>query len=214
MSIVNSIVRRMGGKIEVASVLGQGTTVRVLVPVAFLPSPSSSPDIAVHTPAFERPSPTPQRLFRSRVISDELRSLFTPGPAHILSTPLCDEKAGFDFSTAVEAAQASVGVGKLGRIPSFKSKRPTVLGSSIDPSGLAVEGAKLGLAGMGTLPPLPRRPSPRSSAQSSDSSTSTTRDLQSRSPLIGSPPGKVSFAPDVRVLIADGAKLRPHSYRA
>ncbi|GAA6032936.1 hypothetical protein JCM8097_000055 [Rhodosporidiobolus ruineniae] len=171
LSIVDTIIRRMGGKLDVASALGKGTTMRITLPLEFYDSASPTPSPVTRAAASSistfsgltatrpptdsfSPSPTPSATaprparapsislshltFRRRVISDELAALFQPGTK--LATP-SSEKGAFDFSQAVEAAQASLGKPKLGRIPSLRRKRSGLrLGGGIERDNRATEG--------------------------------------------------------------------------
>ncbi|GAA6026286.1 hypothetical protein JCM11491_006615 [Sporobolomyces phaffii] len=148
MSICDTIIRRMGGRLDVTSALGEGTTVRILVPLEFcrlddddgdesfasptLPASISATKVA---PPVRRggggggrsrsPSFASSTAFRRRVISDELTSLFSPGAP--LASPF-EEQTNFDFSRAVSAAQASISspdaaTGALKRAPSSSTSR-------------------------------------------------------------------------------------------
>ncbi|KAM0790161.1 hypothetical protein ACM66B_005480 [Microbotryomycetes sp. NB124-2] len=171
MSITQQIVNRMGGRIDVVSSLGQGTSVRVILPLEFgAPSTPSSPvtpramrgstrDLDMSTPRAED-SASPQvplssssstRRSSRRVISDELMALFNPSST-LMSTPL-DEKASFDFGQAVDAAHTALGSSSrqaLLRVPSRKRKvtrEPSVMDDRASPGGIADDVAKLSLAG-------------------------------------------------------------------
>ncbi|GAA6059846.1 hypothetical protein JCM10212_003758 [Sporobolomyces blumeae] len=130
MSICDTIIRRMGGRLDVTSTLGEGTTVRILVPLEFCelddPTPQASPDLPVPICDATKQLPPPPRRrqtsvsYRRRVISDELTSLFSPGAP--LGSP-GDELATFDFSHAVSAAQASLTPPTLRRSSSTKSSQ-------------------------------------------------------------------------------------------
>lgn len=151
MSICQTIIRRMGGDIDVRSVLGKGTTIAITLPIEFLPSPSS--DSATPTSStLSTPTPTPTRsrlspgLIRTRIISQELATLFNPGPAHLVnSVSPGHEPKELDFSQAVEAAQSS---STLVRMPSSRTRprRGSVVGRRGDVDDLVVEAAKLGFS--------------------------------------------------------------------
>lgn len=93
MSICDTIIKRMGGKILVASALGQGTTIRFTIPLDFS-NISFSDQLTTHSPT-SAPSSLHSRMTltttglnlspqaikspsRSRIISAELCSLSTP----------------------------------------------------------------------------------------------------------------------------------------
>ncbi|KAM0753373.1 hypothetical protein T439DRAFT_379064 [Meredithblackwellia eburnea MCA 4105] len=205
MSICDTIVKRMSGKIDVVSTLGKGTTIRVAVPLNFLP-PQVDTDSPDRSPSFTRTkpslSPGGTSLFQCRIISDELGNLFNPaGSSHVLSTPQF-EREGFDFSQAVEAVQASIGsTRKLGRVPSKRVKRSIMLGGKLEDADLASEAAKLTISEtLATSPPKPPSffdivPAP---------STAVNISNISRDPAAIAPaPPNGGLAPDVRVLIAD-----------
>ena len=128
MSISLAIVERMGGKMEVSSALGEGTTMKITLPLEFC---SLTPGVVhphIHN-YHSTSSPAPSRksslsregiTYTSRVISDELGALFDPGVGKLV-TPFV-EKEAFDFGAAVNAAQNSLTGTRLGRIPSIKRK--------------------------------------------------------------------------------------------
>lgn len=116
MSICESIVRRLGGKIEVESTLGKGTTIRVSFPVEMLPPTIASvsnqstalKNVTTSLPSTATGTAPPLGRFRYRVISDELATLFDPAtPALLLAATPPFEKEGFefDFKGAVEKSQ-------------------------------------------------------------------------------------------------------------
>ncbi|ORY74544.1 hypothetical protein BCR35DRAFT_306686 [Leucosporidium creatinivorum] len=155
MSICQTIVHRMGGEISVRSVHGQGTKISITLPVEMLaedpqpPTPFTLSSTTTPTSsAFPTPGATngnPPAPFRTRIISQELATIFNPGPAHLVlsSSPRSEIKA-LDFSQAVEAAAASK---TLVRMPSARRpRRGSVLGRRGDQEDIVVEAAKLGYA--------------------------------------------------------------------
>lgn len=113
MSICKTIIRRLGGKIDVSSALGKGTTIRLTFPLEFVDEAASSTQATVvNSPSSSRiKSKAPRRpttaaskpiTFRSRIISDELSSLFDPSPGLIVvaTPPFDSEKSEFNFSFA------------------------------------------------------------------------------------------------------------------
>ncbi|KAH8922496.1 hypothetical protein BT69DRAFT_1334648 [Atractiella rhizophila] len=76
MSIVDSIVRRMGGKIEATSTFGQGTTITVILPLHLC---NLDPDPHEPTPLLKEGETliTEDNVkFRRSIISDDLKKLF------------------------------------------------------------------------------------------------------------------------------------------
>lgn len=157
MSICQTIIRRMGGEISVRSVQGQGTKISITLPAEMLaedpqpPTPfalSSSTSTPSSFSSFSTssvPNGDHSSLFRTRIISQELATLFNPGPAHlVLSSSPRSEIKEIDFSQAVEAAAASK---TFVRLPSTRRPRKgSVLGRQGDQEDLVVEAAKLGYA--------------------------------------------------------------------
>lgn len=225
MSICDTIIRRMGGRLDVTSALGEGTTVRILVPLEFceledtylpgsptLPSSISSADV---------PPPSRKREFsnamRRRIISDELTSLFNPGQP--LASPF-EEHSNFDFSRAVSTAQASLvqpGNLKLAQSSSssHRSRNPTFLGRTGTDDDFVDEMAKLSVGTASSPQPVNHNPPngdffslPPPVASSSTafphhaSSTLSPREGAAQEGFIPTSPGK-RFAEHVRVLIAD-----------
>ncbi|KAI5475998.1 hypothetical protein MNV49_000511 [Pseudohyphozyma bogoriensis] len=96
MSICDTLVKRMGGKIDVMSQVGKGTTIRVTLPLTFV-VPVTVDDPNAFFPAKAPTNGTSDQThqkhehktsYRRRIISDELGTLLaTPG-----------EKPAFDFS--------------------------------------------------------------------------------------------------------------------
>lgn len=116
LSICETIIRRMGGKISVESTLGMGTTMKISFPVEPLPSSITEPTALQKVTTSSRPgtandtsSRTPRKSsFRYRIISDELSTLFDPAtPALLLAATPPFEKDGFkfDFKSAIERSQ-------------------------------------------------------------------------------------------------------------
>ncbi|GAA5933802.1 hybrid sensor histidine kinase/response regulator [Sporobolomyces koalae] len=152
MSICDTIIRRMGGRLDVASALGQGTTVRILVPLEFChledDSPPGTPNLPTSISSASLPSIIRQRelssKYRKRIISDELTSLFSPGAP--LASPY-HEKSQFDFSQAVSQAQASLGQPNVKRTPSVssseRSRKMSFLGERATDLDFVDEMAKL-----------------------------------------------------------------------
>ncbi|GAA5946131.1 hypothetical protein JCM3765_000128 [Sporobolomyces pararoseus] len=225
MSICDTIIRRMGGRLDVTSALGEGTTVRILVPLEFcqldeasLPSspilPSSISSTEVPPPARHRKLST-STSFRRRVISDELTSLFNPGQP--LASPF-EEQSKFDFSKAVSNAQASlIQPGNLKRIPSSSSgssqqhpRKPSFLGRTGTDEDFIDEMAKLSVGTASSPQPTSQQPANGdffSLPPSSDSLAGRTPSPQgdtvaAQARFIPSSPSK-RFAERVRVLIAD-----------
>lgn len=152
MSICQTIVRRMGGEISVRSVQGQGTKISITLPVEMLAGPQPPTPLNISSSAPSSALPTPNAtdgdhpsLVRTRIISQELATLFNPGPAHlVLSSSPQSEIKELDFSQAVEAAAASK---TLVRMPSARRpRRGSVLGRRGDQEDLVLEAAKLGYA--------------------------------------------------------------------
>lgn len=247
MSICDTIIRRMGGRVDVTSALGEGTTMRILVPLEFCPASDEGLDAGIDCDASRANSPTlpasitatevpplqrrhERRLsrdstrWRTRVISDELTSLFNPGAP--LASPF-EEEANFDFSRAVSNAQASVGAGQQlhkgklrHRASSTASSR--VLGRTGTDGDFVDEMAKLSVGTASSPQPLQHAPangdffslSPPTAATSPSSEMpgggpspfATTKSL---SPPTGGNVGFIPtsptkrFAERVRVLIAD-----------
>ncbi|KAK4046701.1 hypothetical protein OIV83_005904 [Microbotryomycetes sp. JL201] len=184
MSITQQIVTRMGGRIDVVSSLGHGTSVRVILPLEFgLQSTPPSPvtpraarstrdfEMSAHQTGHSATAMTARKVTR-RVISDELIALFNPSST-LMSTPL-DEKADFNFGQAVDAAHmalGSTGHPPLLRVPSRKRKvarEPSVLDDRATAGVIADDVAKLTLTGLVALSPrqaptqdLPSSPPPR-----------------------------------------------------
>ncbi|GAA5889083.1 hypothetical protein JCM6882_009737 [Rhodosporidiobolus microsporus] len=220
LSIVEQIIRRMGGKVDVTSALGKGTTIRITVPLEFcppapdpktpLPTPSLPPSIA-HTPRPRAASLSISQLtFRRRIISDELASLFDPGTK--LASPFL-ETAGYDFAQAVEAAQASLGKPKLGRVPTLRRKR-SGLGSKATEGDLVDEMAKLSVGAAsspqaaslhapgGSYFAIPRTAVEQANVETPVAQVGVAAPLPSPSSFIPATP-KSRFASRARVLIAD-----------
>lgn len=154
MSICDTIIRRMGGRLEVTSSLGHGTTVRILVPLEFcgplennnnnnnisfpnspiLPHSISNFDFASlppspRDPSSPRSSRNTKKKFRKRIISDELTSLFNPGQP-LASPSYVDENSTFDFERAVSLAQqqhqASLSPNSSSHQPSSLKRNPSM----------------------------------------------------------------------------------------
>ncbi|GAA6026671.1 hypothetical protein JCM10207_003402, partial [Rhodosporidiobolus poonsookiae] len=79
LSICDTIIKRMGGKLDVVSELGRGTQMTVTLPLDFDNASSPTSDQSPFLPRVKR-----------RIISDELAALLQPGPKHIL-TPSTEE---------------------------------------------------------------------------------------------------------------------------
>ncbi|GAA5876037.1 hypothetical protein JCM8547_003538 [Rhodosporidiobolus lusitaniae] len=149
LSITQTIVARFGGKLDVASALGTGSTFRITVPLEFAPpqdpqTPLAIPSLPRNIAFAPRPRATSVSLshvtFRRRIISEELSALFSPSSK---LSPFV-EKPSFDFSQAVEAAQASI-TPKLGGVPPLRRKR-SGLGSKASEGDLVDDLAKLSVA--------------------------------------------------------------------
>ena len=167
MSICATIVKRLGGEIDVASVVGKGTTIRLTLPVEFTPDscpPSPSPDSPqsgaptprqTYSPTTPRQSSAPLWSPRvsTRIISDELMALFSPG-SRLAQTPF-DERAEFDFGRAIDAAHQAIAADqpRLKRIPSSKRRTKPTGTDLASPSDFADELAKLTVSEAATSPP-------------------------------------------------------------
>jgi len=228
MSICDTIIRRMGGRLDVTSALGEGTTVRILVPLEFGPlddngvSLPNSPTLPSSITSTDVPPPSRQRQlststsYRRRIISDELTSLFNPGAP--LASPF-EEQSNFDFSRAVSNAQASLGPGNLKRATSssgsLKLRKPSFLGKTGTDEDFVDEMAKLSVGTASSPQPIQHLPSngdffslPPSSSTTSTSTSETfskkaspPADYQQQGFIPTSPSKR--FAERVRVLIAD-----------
>ncbi|GAA5982878.1 hypothetical protein JCM5350_001537 [Sporobolomyces pararoseus] len=212
MSICDTIIRRMGGRLDVTSALGEGTTVRILVPLEFcqldeasLPSspilPSSISSTEVPPPARHRKLST-STSFRRRVISDELTSLFNPGQP--LASPF-EEQSKFDFSKAVSNAQASLNQpGGLRRAPSTSSgssqqrpRGPSFLGRTGTDEDFVDEMAKLSVGTASSPQPTSQQPANGDFFSLPPSSASASTGNTAHDSLVGrtlSPQGEVSSA--------------------
>lgn len=183
LSICEQIIHRMGpgtgGKIDVSSVLNQGTSVRITVALELLVSSPSSTSAAsqfANRSRARRPSTTAadgENLFHTRVISEELSNLFDPSFAALRAATPPYEHQGFNFTEALEKIK---------------------LNSSLDPVATAVKS------------PLLRKDS---SESSDSFATTVSNECQSpvtsigSSDYLGSKIGDKSLAPDIRVILAD-----------
>lgn len=101
MSICDKIVRsRLGGQIDVSSVLNEGTTVEVTVPVDFVGANETGVDAELAASSFDR-----------RVVSDELARLFSPVMGLDSPTP-AEELPAFDFSSSIRNARDTLHLDK------------------------------------------------------------------------------------------------------
>ncbi|GAA5977708.1 hypothetical protein JCM11641_001384 [Rhodosporidiobolus odoratus] len=201
LSIVDSILKRLGGKLEVASELGVGTTMSVTLPIDFTTSPQSTPK----SPSLHASLPRVSR----RIISDEIAALLRPAltsptlphtdssefPSNTSSTDGSIHEV--DFSATVSAAQASlaqassVSTGStppaaLLRSPSSTSSIASrVLGITEEEESLVVGAAKLSLSRLSSAASVRVEPLKGSS-----------KDKQAQ-----------SIAPDVKVLCADDNRV-------
>ncbi|KAI5476549.1 sensor histidine kinase/response regulator [Pseudohyphozyma bogoriensis] len=134
-AVVDNIVKRMKGEIDVFSVLGKGTTFR---------PPRQAVTMQIAGPV-HLPSPGRTTTMQQYRVSDELKTLFTPGPHHILATPSSEKE--LSFSDVVAATQIT-----LQPIPSKRlTRKPSkvVLGGSVGRTevvDIVYEASKLGLA--------------------------------------------------------------------
>ena len=213
MSICDTIIRRMGGRLDVTSALGEGTTVRILVPLEFCQldeaSLPSSPILPSSISSTEVPPPARHRKlsastsFRRRVISDELTSLFNPGQP--LASPF-EEQSKFDFSKAVSNAQASLNQpGSLRRATSTSSgssqqrpRGPSFLGRTGTDEDFVDEMAKLSVGTASSPQPTSQQPANGDFFSLPPSSASACTGNTAHDSLVGrtlSPQGEVSSAP-------------------
>ncbi|GAA5994661.1 hybrid sensor histidine kinase/response regulator [Rhodotorula paludigena] len=168
LSIVHTILKRMGGKLDVVSQLGAGTSMSITLPI----------DLVASAPSTSTLSPSLPRISR-RNVSEELARLLHLGPGGLgpLTPPAqparnISPSAGFfasqprvttsldkvDFETAISVAHASlsptiqpVRPDSLARTPSFQLNTPPrkaarTLGLKADSNELVVETAKLSVA--------------------------------------------------------------------
>ncbi|KAM0745676.1 hypothetical protein T439DRAFT_330489 [Meredithblackwellia eburnea MCA 4105] len=216
MSICESIVRRLGGKIDVLSTLGKGTTMRVTLPLTFVTrTPTvASPRREPSSYLLGKPTRSADRIaFRRRVLSDELGTfLATPG----------SEKGGFDFGQAIEDQERPM---ELVLPPLSKAKpQPSVMGEKEEAPDFAFEVSRLTLTGL-TLPKMPPlklkrvNDDPVPLLDSPDTPTGTTPTGTTPSGASQTTPTAASalrvsdwlshkipedsIAPDVRVLVAE-----------
>ncbi|BGP31509.1 hypothetical protein JCM10296v2_003274 [Rhodotorula toruloides] len=154
LSIVDTILKRMGGKLDVSSQLGAGTHMRITVPLDFVPTPTSPPT----------DSPLPR--LRTRNISAELRHFLQHGPSSLLASrsatssraaslslpldgtalslspvPATPALAKVDFDAAVAAAAATFPFPRP-----TDSAQPPPPGAEAGVEDLVVDAAKLSLA--------------------------------------------------------------------
>lgn len=222
MSICATIVKRLGGEIDVASEVGKGTTIRLVLPVEFDPDscpPSPSPDSAhsgLPTPRQMYSPTTPRQStghwgprLSTRVISDELMALFSPG-SRLAQTPF-EEAADFDFGRAVDAAQQAMldDQPKLRRIPSTKRRQKPIVNDLASPSDFADELAKLTLSEAATSPPavsgFDLRPPPSSAMarRRAPPLPAMPKDVPQPVTMPAPPPFSPKRLPKVHVLFAD-----------
>ncbi|GAA5863031.1 hypothetical protein JCM1840_002443 [Sporobolomyces johnsonii] len=167
LSICDTIVKRMGGRIDVISQLGHGTEMIVTLPLDFVSSPANAASTTSGPGSASYSSPNLTR----RIISDELGKLLQPGPSHILAptpSPSSADNAALsaappsplpgppkpkppapppqiDFEDAVEAAQASLGSTST-NTPARDGGDATVIRTRADAEDLVVEAAKLSIS--------------------------------------------------------------------
>ncbi|GAA5928816.1 hypothetical protein JCM1841_003579 [Sporobolomyces salmonicolor] len=167
LSICDTIVKRMGGRIDVTSKLGHGTEMIVTLPLDFVSSSTCASSTTSGPPRAPYSSP----IFTRRVISDELGKLLQPGPSHILaptSSPSSVDNAALsatspspvpaspssmphtllppiDFEDAVKAAQATLRSTST-NTPVRDEGGTTVIHALADREHLVVEAAKLSIS--------------------------------------------------------------------
>ncbi|BGO91032.1 hypothetical protein NBRC10512_000161 [Rhodotorula toruloides] len=154
LSIVDTILKRMGGKLDVSSQLGVGTLMRITIPLDFVPTPNSPPT----------DSSLPR--LRTRNISAELRHVLQHGPSSLLASrsttrsraaslslpldgtalslsplPATPALATVDFDAAVAATAATFPY----PLPT-DSAPPPPLGAKEGPEDLVGDAAKLSLS--------------------------------------------------------------------
>ncbi|GAA6039138.1 hypothetical protein JCM8097_005344 [Rhodosporidiobolus ruineniae] len=163
LSICDNIIKRLGGKLDVWSELGVGTSFTATLPLEFTAPPEAQPSPA-RAPSLPR--------IKRRVISDELAALLQPRdltPSDSRSKPILDNDTTptpatadratdhADFSAAVAATQASLAprmpikAALAPPTPPAPSLAPStlttrVLGGKADAEDLVVEAAKLSLS--------------------------------------------------------------------
>ncbi|GAA6057133.1 hypothetical protein NBRC10513_004371 [Rhodotorula toruloides] len=159
LSIVDTILKRMGGKLDVSSQLGAGTLMRITVPLDFIPT-STSPN---------NDSPLPR--LRTRNISAELRHFLQHGPSSLLASrsttrsraaslslpvdgtamslsplPATPALGKVDFDAAVAATAATFPLPQPISSDSAIPSQPWPLGAKAGPEDLVVDATKLSLA--------------------------------------------------------------------
>ncbi|GAA5903808.1 hypothetical protein JCM5296_003931 [Sporobolomyces johnsonii] len=167
LSICDTIVKRMGGRIDVISQLGHGTEMIVTLPLDFVSSPANAASTTSGPGSASYSSPNLTR----RIISDELGKLLQPGPSHILAptpSPSSADNAALsaaspspphgppkskppapppqiDFEDAVEAAHASLGSTST-NTAARDGGDAAAIRTRADAEDLVVEAAKLSIS--------------------------------------------------------------------
>ncbi|BGP39437.1 hypothetical protein JCM10450v2_003390 [Rhodotorula kratochvilovae] len=178
LSIVDSIVKRMGGKLDVASQLGVGTAMTVTLPLDFLASESSPPPSPPSSPYLPR-------IIR-RNVSEELGRLLQPS-------------TGADSAASSSTGRARAPPG-LGPLPLASAHVPAPM-STTPISELDFDQAVSAMQASLLPPPAPTSPlrSPRSQP------AQLSRGGSLRRP--GEPPRKLSARADDEELAVEAAKL-------
>lgn len=209
LSICEQIIHRMGGTIDVVSVLHRGTSVRIVLPLELLVSSPvtnsssaqskfASRSKAIRPSTTRRPSTagaaTPS--YCTRNISDELSNLFDPSFSALrIATPPFEHTA-FNFSQALEKVNSQYVPPSISGSPASTLEPPITFNPlhELHPPALS----SLQVRGL-----LLRKDSDDTSTSSLKGSvfSSVTSMSSQDSLLLG--PTKKSLAPDIRVLVAD-----------
>ncbi|GAA6058264.1 hypothetical protein JCM3770_004330 [Rhodotorula araucariae] len=179
LSIVDSIVKRMGGRLDVASQVGVGTSMTVTLPLDFLASP--------YSPSTSPPdSPFLPRVVR-RNVSEELGRLLQPSPS-----------AEVSLGPATGRARAPTGLAPLPPPSPTARPQPSTTPTSELDFDQAVSAMQAALASS----PAPVSPPDRSPASKE---AQLARGTSLRRP--GEPPRKLSARAVEEDLAIDAAKL-------